>query len=1342
MANYKPEKKYTNHALMDEIVYNTQLILKDLTVKNDMLANMYETQETVDSYEIYIMCVNNTVSFDVFPFTEEIIIAYADSIGIVIPPEVIVGYMNNKNNIPLQMREPLLNFSKKYYIDNFVEKNIYYRSLNGLPPIDQLPEEYIYCDSHWFPDRYINSFIDPDYERARLESLQVYELSDREIAILSSNGIIDMLIDKYRTKGIRTSYLRHLGARKIDIIDARKAKKWEILYIIRTSEDLVSDRFTELYTINREMYLRRSYQECFSFDSDYYDELCIIMLISQTFNDMIIEIPEWYIRRDIFDIRSVQYFLESYGVQYFKRIPLKYQIRIVKNLNKLIKYKSSDYGFVDILDIFEVPDTKIYKYFLIKNLAKKDPELQFVQVEMGDIYDDYIKDSNNRTTYDEITYADKYWDGVDSHSYIRNLIMNKDFTIEGTKYYSIDYEVNMGKFDFQTSYFINLLFTNGLNTDDIRMVISSIDPEIEFKLSDLFLLIFCFNLSYYDMDTSVIVPEEREKHDREEGYYIDYDGGYPTKYNSSRDDILEECKPLLLERKEKEYELEHARETINYPVKVSSTGEQYIYKPDDTREYPVYRKIVEYNEAEVERLNNEIEDIDNRIQAIINQNESDDEYVRMLDGAPGKETKMDNYFQLILTSIGDGKYKTKDGLILWNGCFYDRKEKKVYSSIEEFVEAYGKYPAESATLRLLDDDTALLEGPIYKQLQEISLYTITVNDVGVEWNEHFLTADGGDPSTYHNVNEEDFYHWMKKYYSDLYYEVYCFDDTLNRTKTRDRIVAFNMDADLNKLQKLLDQAHSKFHYLKGWKLSELLGNEDGEEMFINTAALRDGKIKELYDDPENIPIDDLINVYHNNRRCYENLQNKMIYETDTMDEYRVYKFVFEYLFTIARDSEGHTYGISRYKYSDLVEMLAARDYILYEYFQNINSITDLEARQDQIQLALDQIVDTLEYYLKNHDLDYVLNVAQINTFFSMVTYIRYMLQFFKSYKVQFLDPYNTFIIDNKCSPDGSGDGQYHRAKDVITELEIEDHYQDKHFIKDLTPYTEVELDIREHPSYHEIIKEKMDIIGHFEPDPYDDYDYDGMTPTLGQSEDYKDADGGNESEDVESQPYFTLNGGKPQLLLRNLWNLDGGGPRESLNYNYIDLDGGRSLHVEDTKFPRNNFYLPDDYNEGRFNPKSTKFTYVIDGGTPSNNIFRSRTMVTRVLDRQVIQDVLISTNRYNELKTDENGELYIAQQWTSWEEFDEWKPIVEETFEKSEEFLDEIADIIEVLVDQDALDRRIIEERDELLYGLENTLYQMNGNRFENSLNAYTDERNNTLIETFNGFNPFEWADY
>ena len=135
---------------------------------------------------------------------------------------------------------------------------------------------------------------------------------------------------------------------------------------------LVEDKFTEFYKKNRELYHTAYYQEVYADTGEFYDQIMIVMLIAETFANMVTDTPEWYIKRDIFDIRSVKYFLESYGVQFFKEIPLKYQIRIVKNINKLIKFKSSNRNLEDIVDMITTSDNvKIIKYWLFKSRVTK-----------------------------------------------------------------------------------------------------------------------------------------------------------------------------------------------------------------------------------------------------------------------------------------------------------------------------------------------------------------------------------------------------------------------------------------------------------------------------------------------------------------------------------------------------------------------------------------------------------------------------------------------------------------------------------------------------------------------------------------------------------------------------------------------------------------------------------------------------------------------------------------------------------------------------------------------------------------------------------------------------------
>ena len=62
-------------------------------------------------------------------------------------------------------------------------------------------------------------------------------------------------------------------------------------------------------------------------------------------------------------LNGQEYIFESNGVKYFKDIPLRYQIALVKNLNKLIKFKSTDKCIVDIISLFGFRNINAFKYY-------------------------------------------------------------------------------------------------------------------------------------------------------------------------------------------------------------------------------------------------------------------------------------------------------------------------------------------------------------------------------------------------------------------------------------------------------------------------------------------------------------------------------------------------------------------------------------------------------------------------------------------------------------------------------------------------------------------------------------------------------------------------------------------------------------------------------------------------------------------------------------------------------------------------------------------------------------------------------------------------------------------
>lgn len=495
-------KTYTDHPLMDEIVNGCKIILNGIVIKNDVLAGNCETETSLQNSDFYfIQQEQGSIGFDIFPFTKEIFIGfgysniYADK------------YLKNRKLIPENDRIPLMQYANEYFRINFEEENDYYRMLMGLPPFNSGEEYYVWLTS---------SDIPGDYDQPVRFDLPLHEQPSDLLNVLYMSGKIQELRSTY--VGSSFSYMQYLGDRSIDLNKARTAAKWDILYMPNVYY-LIEDKFTEYYRINREMYINKSYQEFFANTGEYYDQMMILIVLAQTFTDMITDVPEWYIRRDIFDIRSCKYFLESFGVKYFKEIPLKYQIRIVKNINTLIKYKSSDRNIDDIIDIFDAKNNiSIYRYWMHKKrISLKEYDLEFITSEYNESYDNYIKDSKYRTNYNSMVRDDKYWDAEDDHETVKSNIIEKEFTIDGTKYLSIEYHAYMRKYLYQIEYMLGLILDSNLYSglSDISIGIPSIAEGANFKISDLFLLMCIASSTYYigsdkESELDILKPDVSE----------------------------------------------------------------------------------------------------------------------------------------------------------------------------------------------------------------------------------------------------------------------------------------------------------------------------------------------------------------------------------------------------------------------------------------------------------------------------------------------------------------------------------------------------------------------------------------------------------------------------------------------------------------------------------------------------------------------------------------------------------------------------------------------------------------------------------------------------------------
>jgi len=375
-------KVFTENPLLDEIVYNARQLATGVIVKDYDKANNFETVESIQNGDMYIACTRGLAKFENFQYDLDILRLYY---GGSVPEETLIKWSMNNKLIPEGDRQGLFNLAYNLFMNNYIEYNNYYRQLNGEPYYDSegiweglwidirdIDESIPISTSSVYP--YCPDPLDLNYQL-------IHKLSGSDIAILESNGTLESIInDDYAiaswglTKD-EVRYLDHLGARSVDYYTARTADRFVLLYCPSSDSEEVRKRFKDLFEANRLYLLYTSYSEAYKYKSDYYDNFMMAFLVIQTIIDMIIELPEYIIRRDIFDTRTCKYIFESNGVKYFNDIPIKYQVSLVKNLNKLIKFKSTDKCIIDIISIFGIDNINVFKYYILKDRRVKNPEL-------------------------------------------------------------------------------------------------------------------------------------------------------------------------------------------------------------------------------------------------------------------------------------------------------------------------------------------------------------------------------------------------------------------------------------------------------------------------------------------------------------------------------------------------------------------------------------------------------------------------------------------------------------------------------------------------------------------------------------------------------------------------------------------------------------------------------------------------------------------------------------------------------------------------------------------------------------------------------------------------------
>lgn len=479
---------YTDNPYIDILVYYTKVLAIGTVLKMKTLADRYETVESLKNADMLIACKEGTVVFNLFDSFSEDVLRKSGLIGLPLAQAIM-----NKDTIPQSLRDTVVKNASEEFINNYEEQNNYYRMLCALPPND-------------YTDVYVTDWEPPEGVIINLD-IPVHEMSADAIAILKTYGVLDDMIE---ADPVNRAYLKYLD-KSIDPYAARKAGPFDVLYLPTIDSTEIEKEYRDRLEINKDYTIRSVYSEAYNYDSDYYDNIMAVFIVINTMIDIICRVQEFITRKEVFDLRTVQYIFESNGVDFFPEIPLRYQIAMVKNLHTLLKYKSTAKCMVEICSIFGMKNIQIFKYYLLRNRkvdketnefsfsgdVEEDFDLKFVKIPIDEPMDDYIRDPAYYADYDEIVEGDPTWDGGLEHDYVKKQHLEYNFNYIRTKYLSIESIYEIAKMSAQQSYFFNMLYDNAELEDLILVNVPYISSERGFKLADLFTFLTSLTHYYY-----------------------------------------------------------------------------------------------------------------------------------------------------------------------------------------------------------------------------------------------------------------------------------------------------------------------------------------------------------------------------------------------------------------------------------------------------------------------------------------------------------------------------------------------------------------------------------------------------------------------------------------------------------------------------------------------------------------------------------------------------------------------------------------------------------------------------------------------------------------------------
>ena len=559
------------------LMYNTILFNEDEFLK-------YEDKDSSLKGDLLVSFVEDRVDFSDFKkYPLDVLIPnIQDEENL---PDLVNNYRRYNEDFP-GVKEAI----RRNFIENYEEQNEYVRIVCGLPPLDEP-----YPATNLSGDKF------------------VHELSNVEIiGIRSSSEFKEILMENPDLK-----YLKNIHPNRPTPYMVRRSSKFSVLYVPQVDVEQLHERYIMQLSQYIAYTLRVVYSEAYKYENDNYSKFLEIFIKTQAAIGVIIDMPEAIMKREFFDDELIRDMFLSHSIEYYPRIPRRYQMNMIRNLNDLIKYKGTDRDLIDICRLFGFDNVELFKYYLLKDhkrdrngefimsTKKSDMmELGFVKVPIEGKVDDYLRDPMSRYSYRQIVTQDPYWDNIRDPDEVVDKILDKEFNILNSKYLSIESMYDITKASFHISYFFNMIYQNKQFMDELMVPTSDIDGTHEdYRLSDI--LIFLEILSFMRTGIEDTIIDTTENAMDIYGFDFNVDMNVIRNHIGDLNLDKEELGITNLETINSDLRsFEHLMSIYKYNVDFYNHVKQQMIDTSDIDVYRAYKKV--FDSMMVVELNNTI----------------------------------------------------------------------------------------------------------------------------------------------------------------------------------------------------------------------------------------------------------------------------------------------------------------------------------------------------------------------------------------------------------------------------------------------------------------------------------------------------------------------------------------------------------------------------------------------------------------------------------------------------------------------------------------------------------------------------------------------------------------